>query len=163
MNGIRLHGLVNDAIVDGQGLRLAVFVQGCSRNCDGCHNPESQPFNGGTVWSVSDVMERITPITQGVTLTGGEPFEQPQQCLEIARAAHEMDLDVWAYTGFLFEELCDDAEKQRLLTEIDVLVDGAFIKELSSYALKWRGSSNQRIINVKASFEKNEVVLWGEE
>ena len=117
MSEIRLHGLANDSIVDGVGLRLAVFVQGCSRKCEGCHNPESQPFDGGTVWSVSDVIGKITPITQGVTLSGGEPFEQTRQCFEIARAAHEKGLNVWAYTGFRFEELRDNTDKRRLLAD----------------------------------------------
>ena len=163
MSSIRLHGIAEDSIVDGPGLRLAVFVQGCSRNCDGCHNPESQPYEGGTVWSVEDVLAKVTPITQGITLTGGEPFDQAGQCWEIARAAHERGLDVWAYTGYRFEELCDNADRHRLLAEADVLVDGEFVKELKSHSLKWRGSSNQRVIDVKASLSKGEVVLWEEE
>ena len=160
MSIIRLHGIAEDSIVDGPGLRLGVFVQGCSRNCDGCHNPDSQPYEGGIVWSVDDVLAKVTPITQGITITGGEPFDQAGQCWEIARAAHERGLDVWAYTGYRFEELCDNTDRHRLLAEADVLVDGEFVKELKSHSLKWRGSSNQRVIDVQASLRKCEVVLW---
>lgn len=160
MSEIRIHGIATDSIVDGKGLRLAVFVQGCGRHCDGCHNPSSQPRDGGEVWEVSDVVAMISPITQGVTLSGGEPFDQPAQCAEIAQAAHERGLDVWAYTGYTFEELfCSDSKRQ-LLSEVDVLVDGAFVKELHSYTLKWKGSSNQRIISVRESLESGKVVLW---
>ena len=162
MTGIRLHGIAEDSIVDGPGLRLAVFVQGCSRNCDGCHNPDSQPYEGGTFWSVDDVLAKVTPITQGITLTGGEPFDQARPCWEIARSAHEKGLNVWAYTGYRFEELCDNADRHRLLAEADVLVDGEFDKKLKSHSLKWRGSSNQRVIDVQASLSKCEVVLWEE-
>ena len=108
-------------------------------------------------------MAKVTPITKGITLTGGEPFDWPYECWEIARAAHEKGLNVWAYTGYRFEELCDNADRHRLLTEADVLVDGEFVKELKSHALKWRGSSNQRVIDVKASLSKGEVVLWEKE
>lgn len=163
MSDIRLHGIAEDSIVDGPGLRLAVFVQGCDRKCEGCHNPESQPYEGGTEWSIDDVLAKVTPITQGITLTGGEPFDQAGPCWEIARAAHEKGLNVWAYTGYRFEDLCDNADRHRLLAEVDVLVDGEFVKELKSHSLKWRGSSNQRVIDVKASFERNEIVLWEEE
>lgn len=166
MSKIRLHGLASDSIVDGPGLRLAVFVQGCDRQCPGCHNPESQPYDGGTVWKVSDVIEKITPLTRGVTLSGGEPFDQAGPCYEIAKAAHEKGLDVWAYTGYAFEELQEwplSLSTLLLLSEVDVLVDGPFIKELQSYTLKWKGSSNQRIIDVPASLKKGEVVLWEDE
>lgn len=164
MTSIRLHGIAEDSIVDGPGLRLAVFVQGCSRNCDGCHNPDSQPYEGGTVWSVDDVLAKVTPITQGITLTGGEPFDQPRACWELACKAHRAGLDVWAYSGYTFEEICEDYEAYyNTLLEVDVLVDGPFVKNLKSHALKWRGSSNQRVIDVQASLSKGEVVLWEEE
>lgn len=157
---IRLHGIARDSIVDGPGLRLAVFVQGCGRECDGCHNPDSQPRDGGYVLSTATVISKASPITQGVSLSGGEPFDQPEACREIAREAHRRGLDVWAYSGYTFEELVADEGKAALLREVDVLVDGPFVKGLQSYELKWRGSSNQRIIDVKKSFEKGEVVLW---
>lgn len=163
MSKIRLHGLASDSIVDGPGLRLAVFVQGCDRQCPGCHNPESQPRDGGTIWDILDVVKKITPLTRGVTLSGGEPFDQPLECLDIVRAARWRGLDVWAYTGYTFDELRKDYLKRLLLCNVDVLVDGPFIKELQSYTLKWKGSSNQRIIDVPASLKKGEVVLWEDE
>lgn len=159
---IRLHGIAVDSIVDGPGLRLAVFVQGCGRNCPGCHNPESQPWYGGTLWEVSDIIEKITPLTRGVTLSGGEPFDRPAECWNIAVDAHIRGLDVWAYSGYTFEEIFESCARLALLSQVDVLVDGPFIKELHSHELKWKGSSNQRIIDVQTSLEKGEVVLWEE-
>ena len=155
---IQLHGIAQDSIVDGPGLRLAVFVQGCSRGCDGCHNPDSQPKYGGYSANIDDVMRKASPITTGLTLSGGEPFDQEVACFALAREAHESGLNVWAYTGYTFEELLE--KDSLLLKETDVLVDGPFVKELASHALKWRGSSNQRIIDVKKSLKKEEVVLW---
>lgn len=161
MTGIRLHGIAQDSIVDGPGLRLAVFVQGCGRNCKGCHNPDSQPYDGGTEWSVADVLKNITPITQGVTLTGGEPFDQAARCAPIALDAQLRGLDVWAYTGYTFEELMRGTLfQQMLLSFVDVLVDGPYVGGLRLHDLKWRGSSNQRVIDVQASLRKGEVVLW---
>lgn len=155
---IQLHGIAQDSIVDGPGLRLAVFVQGCARGCDGCHNPDSQPKYGGYSANVDDVMKMISPITTGLTLSGGEPFDQEAVCFILAMEAHERGLTVWAYTGYTFEELIE--RDSLLLKEADVLVDGPFVKGLASYALKWRGSSNQRIIDVRKSLERGEVVLW---
>lgn len=160
MSAIRLHGIAADSIVDGPGLRLAVFVQGCDRRCDGCHNPASQPRDGGYESDTSEVAAQITPITTGVTLSGGEPFDQPAQCSEIAKAAHDRGLDVWAYTGYLFEELLAVDDKRALLEEVDVLVDGPFVKELQSYELKWKGSANQRVIEVGESLRIGKVVEW---
>lgn len=155
---IQLHGIAEDSIVDGPGLRLAAFVQGCARGCDGCHNPGSQPRNGGYSASSYEIMAKVSPITTGLTLSGGEPFDQDVQCFRLASDAHDMGLNVWAYTGYTFEELLD--RDSLLLKEVDVLVDGPFVKELASHTLKWRGSSNQRIIDVKRSLERGEVVLW---
>ena len=162
MSNIRLHGIAEDSIVDGPGLRLAVFVQGCGRKCEGCHNPESQPYEGGTEWSIEDVLAKVTQITQGITLTGGEPFDQAERCYEIARGAHSVGMNVWTYTGYEYEELVRDETKSAFLRHTDVLVDGAFVKEKKSHALKWRGSSNQRIIDVQASLKNGEIVLWEE-
>lgn len=155
---IQIHGIAQDSIVDGPGLRLAVFVQGCARGCDGCHNPDSQPKYGGYSARVADIMEKVSPITTGLTISGGEPFDQDVTCFVLAWVAHDIGLDVWAYTGYTFEELLE--RDSLLLKEVDVLVDGPFVKELQSYALKWRGSSNQRIIDVKKSLKRGEVVLW---
>lgn len=163
-NSIRIYGLVDDSIVDGPGMRYAVFVQGCTHQCPGCHNPESQPCEGGTVMTVDEIMEKIdaNKLTSGITLSGGEPFEQPEACCELARKAKERGLSVWAYSGYLYEQLAagyPSAAAAELLDCIDVLVDGPFVESLHSYDLKWKGSSNQRVIDMKKTRERKEVVL----
>lgn len=157
---IRVSGIVNDSIVDGQGLRLSVFTQGCPHGCEGCHNPESHDFAGGTLRDTDEIIAAMkkNPLLSGVTLTGGEPFCQPEPCLAIAKAAHGMGLNVWAFSGYLYEDLL--ALAPELLNEVDVLVDGPFILAERSLELKFCGSRNQRLIDVKKTREKGEIVLW---
>lgn len=150
---MRIYGLVQDSIVDGIGIRFVCFVQGCPHHCPGCHNPNSHDPNGGTEMTTDEVIEQMlsNPLTDGLTLSGGEPFEQAEDCLTIAKAAHEIGLNVWAYTGYTMEHLRDngtDAQKA-LLAEVDVLVDGRYIADLKSLTLPWRGSRNQRVIEMK--------------
>ncbi|MDR0350635.1 MAG: anaerobic ribonucleoside-triphosphate reductase activating protein [Coriobacteriales bacterium] len=153
---IMLSGTVDDSIVDGPGMRLAVFVQGCRRACPGCHNPEAQSFEGGTPASVDELWEKVegNPLLAGITLTGGEPFEQAASLVELARRTRGKGLTVWAYSGYRYEELLagtPDEAAAELLEQVDVLVDGPFVEGLKSYELRWRGSSNQRVIDVAAS------------
>ena len=168
---ISLFGTVPDSIVDGPGLRYAVFVQGCSHGCPGCHNPESQPAEGGTVTAISDLLADIEAngLVHDVTLSGGEPFEQPEACAVLARALKERGYGVWSFTGYLYEDLLRRAQAARaerarreeaglagealaagiaadlavgdLLDAIDVLVDGPFVESRKSLELKWCGSS----------------------
>lgn len=149
---MRIYGLVQDSIVDGPGLRFVCFVQGCPHNCPGCHNPGSHDPNGGTEMTTDEVIAQMlaNPLTDGLTLSGGEPFEQAEDCMTIARAAHERCLSVWCYTGYTLEHLKEHGtEAQRaLLTEVDVLVDGRYEENKRSLALEWRGSSNQRVIDL---------------
>ena len=145
--------MVQDSIVDGPGLRFVCFVQGCPHNCPGCHNPESHDPSGGTEMTTDEVIEKMlsNPLTSGLTLSGGEPFAQAEDCLALARAAHEHGLHVMAYTGWTYEHLLQDgSEAQKaLLAEVDVLVDGPFLLRERSLNLPWRGSRNQRIIDLK--------------
>ncbi len=167
MTTLKLYGTVQDSIVDGPGLRYAVFVQGCSHGCPGCHNPESQPFEGGEEHTVEEVFTDIrkNPLITGVTLSGGEPFEQADACAELAVRLKEASFDVWTYTGYLFEDLMkrDDEGIGRLLEHTDVLVDGPFVEALKSIDCPWRGSTNQRLINVPRSLECGGVVEWAQE
>lgn len=163
---IRLYGLVTDSIVDGPGFRTAIFVQGCPYHCEGCHNPDSQPFEGGTVWTLDDVEKKFTnnPLLSGITLSGGEPAEQAAPCAELARRAHQKGLNVWTYTGSTLEKLTeraqtDDALKQ-LLAETDVLVDGPFILAQRSLELDFCGSKNQRLIDMNETRRQGKIVLW---
>lgn len=175
---IRLFGTVNDSIVDGPGMRFSVFVQGCSHHCPGCHNPESWAFDAGEEVAIDDVVERIfeNKLVSGVTLSGGDPFEQPAACAEIARRVKAAGRNVWVYTGYLYEDLLQqvavlsdassEAERERLeairdlLAYADVLVDGPFVQAKRSLGLKYCGSSNQRLIDMNKTRKAGRVVLW---
>lgn len=159
---IRIADIVQDSIVDGTGMRLAIFVQGCPHHCNGCHNPGTHDFTGGEEMDVEQIIAMMdsNPMLDGITLSGGEPFCQCAACLEIAKAAHERGLNVWAYSGWMFYDLALDAGRRTLLEEVDVLVDGRYIKDLRTLELPFRGSSNQRLVNVKRSLKEGHVVEW---
>ena len=161
---IRIFGTVEDSIVDGPGIRYAVFTQGCPHHCPGCHNPESHDFAGGRDADTAQIiaaMER-NPLLDGVTLTGGDPLCQPEACLELARAAHRLHMNVWCYTGWTWEALQaeGDAAKLALLQEVDVLVDGPFVQAQRSLELDFCGSRNQRLIDVPKTLATGEITLW---
>lgn len=161
---IRIAGTVNDSIVDGPGLRFSVFTQGCSHHCPGCQNPETHDSDGGHEEDTEALLAQIkkNPLLSGVTLSGGDPLEQSAACLKIARGAHQLGLNVWAYTGYTWEQLME-AKKQdqiELLNEVDVLVDGPFILAKRSLELNYCGSSNQRLIDVKKTLAQGQIVLW---
>lgn len=164
---IRVAGAANDSIVDGPGIRFALFVQGCTHNCAGCHNPETHDIEGGHDTTVDAVWANIegNGLLDGITLSGGEPLLQPVPLLELAHRAHEHGLNVWLYTGYLFEQILagtSSPEAAELLRTADVVVDGPFMEAGRSLELKWRGSANQRVIDVPASLEAGEVVLYCE-
>lgn len=158
----RIAGIVNDSIVDGPGLRLTVFTQGCPHHCPGCHNPQTHDFDGGSEGDTAEIIAKMkkNPLLDGLTLSGGEPFVQPEACAELARAAHGLKLNVWSYSGYTFEELCEqgtDAQKA-LLRELDVLVDGRFELAKRSLDCRFRGSTNQRLIDVPKSLAAGKAV-----
>lgn len=161
---ISLYGTMPDSIVDGPGLRYAVFVQGCSHHCPGCHNPESQPAAGGTETTLADLLSdiRANGLVHGVTLSGGEPFEQPAACAALAAELKRDGYNIWCYTGYLYDDLIrrEDLRIADLLNHIDVLVDGPFVESRKSLELKWRGSSNQRLIDVPATRRAGRIVEW---
>ena len=163
---IRVFGIEGDSIVDGPGIRLAVFTQGCIHNCEGCHNPESHDPNGGKLIDTDRIIKFASenPLYDGVTLTGGDPFYQPVPCAVIAEGVKKLGLNVWTFTGYTWEQIMNSGNEafMRLLKASDVLVDGRFEKDKRSLELKFKGSTNQRTIDVKASLEKGEVVLWEE-
>lgn len=158
---IRIAGIVQDSIVDGQGIRMTIFTQGCPHHCPGCHNAHTHDPQGGREVTVAEIIEqmRSNPLLDGVTFSGGEPFEQIEAVKHIAHEAHRLRLNVWCYTGWTWEQIMLDPRKRGLLAYIDVLVDGRFILEQRSLELKWRGSKNQRVIDVSESLFKNTVVL----
>lgn len=159
---LNLAGLVEDSIVDGPGLRVAVFAQGCPHHCIGCHNPETWTFEGGTEISEERVFEIIksNPLCRGVTFSGGEPFAQAEGFSRLARLLKTEGYEVASYSGYTFEQLLAGTEKQReLLENIDVLIDGPFVEKERSVELNFRGSRNQRILDVAASLKDGKAVL----
>ena len=160
---IRISGIVQDSIVDGPGLRTAVFVQGCSHGCPGCHNPDTHDPSGGQEMDTEDILADLmkNPLCAGLTLSGGEPFEQAGPCLSLACGAHALGKNVWTYTGYTLEALQakEDPYIARLLAETDVLVDGPYLAEQRSLEIKFRGSKNQRLIDMKRT-TPGCIVLW---
>ncbi len=150
-----------DSIVDGEGIRTVVWTQGCPHHCPGCHNPTTHDFEGGALVDVKEVIEKLRkiPNQDGITLSGGDPLCQSKACIEICKAAKEMGLNVWCYTGFTYEAILKNKKQRELLPYIDVLVDGRFILEEKSYNLYFKGSRNQRVIDVGRSLKEERVVL----
>lgn len=163
---IRVAGITRDSIVDGPGLRLAVFTQGCPHDCDGCHNPQTHRFDGGHLVDTSEIIAMMdnNPLLHGITLTGGEPFCQAVACAELAEAAQMRGLSVWAYTGYIYEDTVRHFTQThlRFLRSIDVLVDGPYIEALRTLDTPFRGSRNQRLIDVKKSLSENRIIEWSE-
>lgn len=159
---LRIAGRVGDSIVDGPGLRYALFTQGCPRACPGCHNPQTQPLEGGEETTVEAILAEIdaNPLLDGVTFSGGEPFLQAAALAELAREIKKRDLNLAAYTGYLWEELIasNDSAWNALLAELDVVVDGPFVQALRSWTLKFAGSTNQRFIDVQRSLREGRVI-----
>ena len=159
---IRLAGLTADSIVDGPGMRLTVFTQGCVHACPGCHNPSAHALDGGTLAETDDILAQLArnALQAGITLSGGEPFLQPEACLALAEGVHAQGKTVWAFTGWTWEELLreDDPARMALLRAVDVLVDGPFLLAERTLELPFRGSRNQRLIDVPRSLAASCVV-----
>ncbi len=148
-------------MVDGPGFRTAIYCAGCRHQCEGCHNPQSWDFEGGHAMTTEDIMRVIEADPYAnVTFSGGDPMYQPEGFAELARAIKERtDKTIWCYTGFTFEALLTNPRQRALLEQIDVLVDGPFVKALHNESLVFRGSSNQRIVDVPTSLRKGYVVM----
>lgn len=160
---LRIAGTVNDSIVDGPGIRFTVFVQGCPHNCKGCHNPHTHDFEGGTLVDTEELFEKIksNPLLDGVTFSGGEPFCHAQALSGLGRQIKELGLDIITYTGYTFEQLYEKREENHwneLLEVTDFLIDGPFILEQKDWEIKFRGSSNQRYIDCKASLAAGRAI-----
>jgi len=149
-------------MVDGPGFRTAIYCAGCNHQCPGCHNPESWAFDQGQEMTTEALMRIIEadPFTRGVTFSGGDPMYQAAGFAELARAIRRRtNKDIWCFTGFTFESLIQEDQRE-LLAELDVLVDGPFIKSLRDEDLLFRGSSNQRLIDVQQSLYSGQTILW---
>ena len=161
MATISILEIVEDTTVDGPGFRTSVYSSGCPHHCPGCHNPQSWNIDNGHPVEIEEILKVILddPFAD-VTFSGGDPMFQPHGFTELAKAIKQQsNKNIWCYTGFLFEELLKHPAQKALLKQIDVLVDGRFIEALKDEGLRFRGSSNQRIIDVKASLEKEETVV----
>ena len=155
----------SDSIVDGEGVRSVIWFQGCAHNCPFCHNPETHDFKAGHEVSINKLKKEIAKLEyqNGVTFSGGDPFYQVEALIELTKCVHDNNMNVWCYTGFTFEELIKMSKENpkylEALKNIDVLVDGKFINELKSFDIAFRGSKNQRILDVKKSLEQNKPVI----
>lgn len=161
---IRLSGICYNSLVNGEGMRRVLFTQGCKHNCKGCFNKETHLFNGGTEHDCDDIIsDTLSDIMiKGVTFSGGDPFEQALECSYIAKELKRKGLNLWSYSGYTFEELLSSDKEgvKDFLSQLDVLVDGKFEEDLKRDGLRFRGSSNQRIIDVQNSLIENKVVLY---
>ena len=151
-----------DSIVDGEGIRSVIWFQGCSHHCKECQNPETWPFDEGMEYDVEDVKLMIDNLEDqdGITFSGGDPMFQPEALLELIKYTHEKGMNVWVYTGFTYEELLKlKPIYKEILKNTDVLIDGRFEIEKKTMNAKFRGSSNQRIINASESIKQGKVII----
>lgn len=150
---LRVAGVIEESIVDGPGLRFVLFLQGCRTHCKGCQNPQTWDFEGGTAVSAQDILERIQcdPLVHGITFSGGEPFEQAEALRPLAEELKRRGYHLMAFSGYTFEQLVQRESCRNLLSLLDLLVDGPFVEEQKSLELRFRGSRNQRILNVPSS------------
>ena len=157
---LRLAGLEEESIADGPGLRLSLFTQGCPHHCKGCHNPETHAYDGGKIYTISTLfaLYEDNPLLQGVTFSGGEPFEQAAPLVKLAEKIHAAGGDIVTYTGYTYERLLGAIKQKKpqalhwkaLLQQTDILIDGPYVEELRDLELTFRGSANQRILDKAA-------------
>lgn len=166
-NQIRLAGIIYESLTNGPGMRRVLFSQGCRHNCKGCFNQTTHDFKGGEIKDLKSLVQDINknPLLSGVTFSGGDPFEQADKFAYIAKNVRKTGKNVWCYTGYTFEQLlndkCPNHGWKELLENTDVLVDGRFDINKKQEGLKFRGSSNQRLIDVKKSLKEDKVILFG--
>ena len=158
---IRIAGVVNDSIVDGPGIRYTVFFQGCTHNCLNCHNPGTHDVNGGYLIDTDEIINKVknNPLLDGITLSGGDPLLQVEGVIELSKKCKQLGLNVVCYTGFTFEELKKFKDFDRIVQDIDYLIEGKYVDSLRDLSLKYRGSSNQRIIDIKKSLSSGQIIL----
>lgn len=157
--------LQSDSVVDGFGVRTVIWTQGCSHNCPFCHNPSTHSFDGGALFNIEDIFEEMDNLVgqDGITLSGGDPLFQIEAVCEIAKYAKKIGLNVWCYTGFTYEQIIDMSKNNpkylEFLNYLDVLVDGKFEIEKRDFSLLFRGSSNQRLINMPETLKNKKIIL----
>lgn len=166
---LRLAGTVEDSIVDGPGIRYTVFVQGCPHHCPGCHNPQTHDFAGGYTADTEAILQAVrnNPLLSGVTFSGGEPFCQPEALLDLGRQIKAMGKHLMIYSGYTYERLLEIGQLRPAVLELlklaDILVDGPYLEKERDLSLRFRGSANQRVIDLKKTEEHGTVVLYQDE
>ena len=159
-NSIRILAIKYGTSVDGIGLRTSLYCAGCENRCPSCHNPQSWDENGGDAITVDELYNRIVEADMNVTFTGGDPMFHPEGFIALSSLIkRNTGKTIWCYTGYLFEQLLQNPSQRALLEQVDVLVDGRFIEALRDETLRFRGSSNQRVIDVQRSLERGETVV----
>lgn len=161
---LRISGIVKESTVDGPGIRYVIFTQGCPHKCIGCHNPQTHDYLGGYDYPLKNIIKEIVenPLIQGITLSGGEPFSQAVTLTQLIKEIKKknLKLNIISYTGYLYENLLQSEDQLNLLKEIDFLIDGPFELKLKNELLLFRGSSNQRVIDVKKSLKENKIIIY---
>ncbi|MGI6372312.1 MAG: anaerobic ribonucleoside-triphosphate reductase activating protein [Caldicoprobacterales bacterium] len=162
---VRIAGIIDESIVDGPGIRMVIFAQGCPHRCKGCHNPETHDFEGGYLMSLEDIAQLPSknPLLDGVTFSGGEPFSQAKAFSMLGKRFKDLGLDIMTYTGYTYEFLLEESNEtnawKQLLDVTDILVDGKFEIEKKNLLLPFRGSENQRIIDLNETRRQNKIVI----
>ena len=161
MDKLRVLHIVEGTSVDGPGLRTSIYLAGCNHHCPGCHNPESWNMGGGEERTLDELMEVIAYNEAPVTFSGGDPLAQAEPLAHlINRIKNELGYNVWCYTGYTWEQVKQQPKLMEAVKQLDVLVDSPFVQAQCDTKLRFRGSSNQRLIDVKASLHKGEIVKW---
>ncbi len=157
---VRILDIIRGTTVDGPGFRTSIYFAGCRHRCEGCHNPQSWSFDGGKEMTIDEIMSVVEEEDFDVTLTGGDPMYNIEALCELSDEIHQTGHDVWLYTGYTWEEIVDNSKLKEAAKHVDVIVDSPFIMELKDADLLFRGSSNQRIIDVKKSIADAAIHLW---
>lgn len=160
MNKVNVIDIIRGTTVDGPGFRTSIYFAGCCHECDGCHNPQSWDFNAGNPMSIDELIEIVAEEDFDVTLSGGDPLYHVDFMVELADRIHALTHNVWLYTGFTWEQIVMDPNLSRILRHVDVIVDSPFVSTLKDADLLFRGSSNQRIIDVSKSLSSGKIVVW---
>lgn len=166
---LKISGTIQESIVDGPGIRYVIFTQGCPHHCPGCHNPQTHDFAGGKEADMEEILREIqaNPLLSGVTFSGGEPFCQPEALSLLGREIKAMGKHLMVYTGYVYEELLELGKNRPaisgLLELADILVDGPYLEDERDLTLSYRGSANQRVIDLKKTREHGTVILYQDE
>lgn len=158
---LRIAGIEPSSIVDGPGFRYTIFLQGCSHHCKGCHNPATWDFKGGREINIDELVAGVQKAyyVDGVTISGGEPLDQADELFELVTRLRELGYHIILFSGYTFEQIIEDEKKRVCLEKVDVLIDGEYMEEFRSLELRFRGSSNQRVIDVPASVMAGQAIV----